>query len=175
MSDRPRSGGEQQTGPFNALKVALVVAEWQPVAAVHGTGSMLVGPHPAGAQALIPPAVITRTPTSSAEAHSDAGWRLGTWSMDDIERSHVAAAPISLETISLLDSVQLVQQDAPNHRGWLENQIALRATCLSVLLTSYVDADAAELSWLREELDDLMLDCTSVFGGGWTRALAAQL
>ncbi len=176
MTDRSRSGGEQQTGPFKAVAVAaLFVAEWQPVAAVHGSGSMLVGPHTEGAQALLPPAVITRAPISSPQTHCDAGWRLGTWSKEDIELSHVAAAPISLELICLLDAVALVQEHAPEHRGWLEKQIALRAACLSVLLNSYVDADAAELSVLRGELNDLMLDCTSIFGGAWVRDLAAQL
>ena len=74
---------------------------------------MLVGPHTEGAQALLPPAVITRAPISSPQTHCDAGWRLGTSSKEDIELPHVAAAPISLELICLLDAVALVQEHAP--------------------------------------------------------------
>lgn len=177
MSDRPRYSGEHQTSPYSIRKLPpLAVLEWQPVASVHGSGSMLVGPHDIGAQALVPPAVITRAPLSFLQSHSeDERWRLAVWSWEDIEHSHVSAAPVSLESITLLAAIELVRDVAPHHLPWLEKQIELRAQCVSVLLNNYVDGEAAELNALRAELDDLMLDCTASFGGPWARDLATSL
>lgn len=147
----------------------LRITRWAPIAAVHGPGTLLLGPHADGAQAIVPPAVLARTPASSDAEYSEAGWRLAVWRFapegDALVEAH---RPQRLEAIDLNAAITLVRREAPAHEQWLRGQIELRAQCLGVLIRQ-ASVDGWRLRELRTELDDLLLDATCRIGAAWVR------
>jgi hypothetical protein len=144
------------------------VTGWQPVAAVHCMGSLLLGPNGEGAEAIIPPAVLARMPFGSVDEYSEDGWRKAIWGrLEEDDSIHTYwQRPLMLKTIAFTDAFALISAEAPDHRGWLRRQATLRAVCLRVLL-DHADASVAELQDWRLELDNLLLDAVTVFSSDW--------
>ena len=146
------------------------LARWQPVAAVEGTGSMLIGPHDFGAQTLIPAGVIVTTPEGSDEEYSQGnGWRIAVWSPGfgvDGEGSR----PATLEEVELRDAINLVRFEAPYQIDWFKGcvremyQIARR---MSELAETEEERQSAEA--LREQVVETLLDVALAFGDTWIR------
>jgi hypothetical protein len=146
-----------------------VVATWAPVAAIHGTGSVLVGPHGRGAQAIVPPGVLARTAAGAGDEYSDAGWRHAIWEFREGTPPNLEAQrPARVLTPQLADLVQLIRDDAPEHEPWIRAQARERLQALHALI-DHAAVDAEQLTRWLCELDDLILDAAGLFGREWTR------
>ncbi len=173
LDDVPFHGESDDPGITQVLHLStalhstpLLIPEWLVVAAIHGTGSLLLGPHHVGAQAVIPPAVLTRTPVDHEDEYSDIGWRVATWRFAPGATRVDAHRPIDLHRLPLLDVLAFIRRETIAHEAWLHEEIQLRARCLATLIR-YADTDAQTLITLRLELDDLLLDCAAAFGQHW--------
>jgi hypothetical protein len=156
------------TGRKGALTTTpLLIPEWITVAAIHGTGSLLLGPHREGAQAIIPPAVLARTPDFDDDEYSDDGWRHASWAFVPGDTTRIDAhRPQKLRRFGLVEVVKFVAHETPEHDHWLQDEIELRARCLAALIR-YADTDADRLCGMQFELDELKLDCALYYGRSW--------
>lgn len=147
----------------------LRIVDWGPIAAVQGTGSLLLGPHEHGAQAIVPPGVLARTPRSWESEYSEVGWRLSIWEFLDEQSAYVEGSrPQRLTQPTFPAVVALVRERAPAYEDWLVRQVDQRILCLAVLIDNSQPDSEERTDW-RVELDDLLLDATQAFGGSWVR------
>ena len=142
---------------------------WRPVAAFEGPGSILIGPHEYGVQALVPPAVLLLTPPDDDETYSEEGWRQAIWNLNHIPVTGLDDLPPSrVETITLSRVVSLSLLAADYHPSWLGQEIKMRIVVLSALLRN-ADMEAEQLIAYRSEIDDLLLDATRELGEAWVK------
>ena len=108
----------------------LRVGHWLQVAAAHCVGSLLLGPHSEGAEAIIPPAVITRGVAGSEEEENDefsvGGWRRAFWDRAEDDEKHInSRRPRQIEVIPFPRAVEIIAAEAPEHMEWLKRQVAV--------------------------------------------------
>jgi hypothetical protein len=132
---------------------------------------MLLGPHRDGAQAIVPPGVLVRTPATDHLAEYDnEGWRRLTWHFQTRNSQSIdARRPASLRRVSGQEAIGEVHRLTPDHDWWLRVQLQQQSQAI-LLLLDYDALDADELAALRAELDDLLLDCVAVYGESWVKA-----
>lgn len=129
---------------------------------------MLLGPHQEGAQAIVPPGVLVRTPEEEGTEYDNQAWRSLIWHFQlHDHRSIDARRPATLQRISSQVAVRQIRRHAPEHALWLEEQ--LRQQSRAILLLLDYGAPGEDLGALRAELDDLLLDCVAVYGETWVR------
>lgn len=137
-------------------------------------GSMLVGPHQGGLQAVIPPAVRTLTPSGSPAPHSRDGWRHAVWRFHRTPvRSLGLYAPESLEVITFRRVVDITELADSEGAAWLARQIKTRISTL-VRLLLHARADTDRLVTLRDELDELLLDAAVELGDEQVRGMLPE-
>jgi hypothetical protein len=157
-----------------AAAAPLRIDDWAPIAAVQGVGSLLLGPHEQGAQAIVPPATLARTPRDSDDEYSETGWRLSVWEFLDDRQAYIEGSrPLSLTPISFDQAVGLVRSEAPEYEEWLVRQVDQRILCLTVLVEHADPGEERQAVGWKAELDDLLLDATRAFGEAWVRRTVA--
>jgi hypothetical protein len=144
---------------------SVIVRRWRVTAAEFGTGSMLVGPHGHGAQALVPPGVLVRSIDELSEEYDEREWRLIEWKSHSTDpRGIDARRPSRIERVDSACAILFVTTVAPENLEWLKTQMMLRALALEALVEP---ADETLSTHSHEEFDDLLLDCSQAFGERW--------
>lgn len=117
--------------PVECAKQAM---DWHVVSAIHGRGTLLIGPlrhspggSPAGSVALAPPGVFVRTDAGAAEELSRKWWRLATWAPGVNLDQH---RPIAHEQLSLARAAEYVWRRSPEHVDWMRATVRLQLDAL---------------------------------------------
>lgn len=107
--------------------------DWKIVSAVHGRGTLLVGPWGApggivaGAWAYAPPGVRLATPESTDPDDpplSVFGWREAYWNLDGEGNALIDhGRPADLHTCSLAEVLEHVCRRCPEHLGWVTDEL----------------------------------------------------
>lgn len=100
------------------------ISRWRVIAAVHGPGTLLIGPagdelggRREGTIAVAAPGTHLRMPAPADETLRRHGWRIATWSFG----ARLDSAPISCDTVDLAAVQRFVQAQAPEHLPWIRS------------------------------------------------------
>lgn len=149
------------------------VVDWGPARAPQGLGSILLGPHEAGLQALVPPGVALLSPDET-DPDSVEGWRHAVWDEIALRGRGILDRPTHLGLETFLYVAVAVQIHAPTQRRWLELQARQHIGTLRTLVAC-AQLDAETLHERQRERDNLLLDAAEVFGEEWVCANAPAL
>lgn len=150
----------------------LRILRWRALAAIHSSGSLLLGPHREGAQAIVPPGAFIRMPLNREgfpedREYSEEGWRVAIWIFTDIDDGSIdARRPHKLFQTGIVDVTQRIRFETPEHEPWIRDEIRQRGLSLRMLL-EHASSPADDLASYRSELDDLLIDSSELFDSNW--------
>jgi hypothetical protein len=100
-------------------------SRWRVIAAVHGPGTLLVGPagdelggQREGTTAVAAPGTLLRMSVPADEMLSRYGWRIATWSF---AARLDASPPMSCDSVDLAAVQRFVWAQAPEHLPWVRS------------------------------------------------------
>jgi len=151
------------------LEYVRQAVDWHVVPAIHGRGTLLIGPLISGAGnvlkgsvAIAPPGVFLRTDASASEELSRRGWRLATWASEvklDQQR------PIDHRRMTLAEAVSYVEARDSTYVEWM--RAVVRAQ-LDVLLGLTRPDSSGQLPAAADRachsLNELAATATAAFG-----------
>jgi hypothetical protein len=191
---------ERWLGEINQWQVVEAHKVTRDIGDIAVWGEVLIGPHPVGGQAIIPPGIYSNTPTNRFDDPeqdpqlTDRGWRFGIWESVDKEALgvyHILGypirgdeenlvwvtgdeRPISLPRLNLEKIARIVRTGAPEHEDFIKaTSISVGGDLWAQTRPEIRDTKGPSIEKAHADLTELKLDATAVFGEQWTKQYLA--